>query len=263
MIGLAMIGGIILVAILAPWIATHDPTQIDFAKQFLAPGGAYYFGTDQNGYDIFSRVVWGAQYDLRTGLIVLAVATSLGSMLGLVAGYWSGKVEEAIMRFADAFLAFPGLILAIAVSAALNSRTLEVLVLAISIGWWPRYTRLVRAQTLTVKEMLYVEAAKASGSNSKNMLVRHIIPNIISPVIIQATLDLGGIILTAASLSFIGFGAPVGAPEWGRMVADGRNYLKSYWWIITFPGAAIFITVLGFNLLGDGLRDILDPRLRK
>jgi peptide/nickel transport system permease protein len=182
--------------------------------------------------------------------------------VGLVAGYFGGMIDEALMRISDVFLACPGLILAMAFSAAMQSRSLQVLVFAIALHNWPSYARLVRGQVLTIKESQYIEAARAVGASRWRIIYRHIAPNTISPIIVNGTLDTGRIILTAATLSFVGLGAPPGTPEWGRMVAEGRLYIQYYPWIIFWPGLMIFITVLGLNLLGDGLRDILDPRAR-
>jgi peptide/nickel transport system permease protein len=186
-----------------------------------------------------------------------------GSALGLVAGYLAGRADSLVMRLTEVFLAFPGLILAMALVAAVGSRSMFVVVLAIACRWWAPYARLVRAQVLAIRHSGYVEAAQALGLSGGRIIWRHVAPNCLSPVMVQATLDLGQIILTAAALSFIGLGAQPGQPEWGRMVADGRDYLRTNWWVATFPGLAIFVTVLGFNLVGDSLRDYFDPRLRQ
>jgi peptide/nickel transport system permease protein len=210
--------------------------------------------------DIFSRVLYGGRLALGSGLIILVLSTVTGSLLGLLAGYFAGRTDEAIMRVTDVFLAFPGLILAMAVVAGVQQRSLVVLVVAIALRWWAPYARIMRAQTMAVSALEFAQAALAGGASPRRVLFRHILPNTISPIIVQATLDLGYVILTAASLSFIGFGVPPGEPEWGRMIADGRQHMRTAWWVITFPGLAILLTVLGFNLLGDGIRDVLDPR---
>jgi peptide/nickel transport system permease protein len=247
--GLIIVAGLGLLALLAPVLATHDPRAVDLAEQLQPPGPRHWFGTDSAGQDIFSRVVYGSRLALGSGLLVLLLATTTGSLLGIVSGYLGGWVDEVIMRMTDMFLAFPGLILAMAVVAAL------------SIRWWTPYARLMRAEALALRQREFVEAARAIGAGSGRILFRHVLPNTIAPIVVQATLDLGYIILTAAALSFIGFGAQPGEPDWGRMVAEGREYLRTNPWVITFPGLAIFLAVLGFNLLGDGLRDALDPRL--
>jgi peptide/nickel transport system permease protein len=261
--GLAIIAGLLVVAALAPAFATHDPKAVDLPQRLMPPSARHWFGTDSAGQDIYSRVLHAARLDLSLGLLVLLTATAAGSVLGLVAGFLGGRADSVIMRLTEVFLAFPGLILALALVAAIGSRSMFVVVLAIACRWWAPYARLVRAQVLAVRHAGYVEAAHALGLSSARILFRHVAPNCMSPVLVQSTLDLGQIILTAAALSFIGLGAQPGQPEWGRMVADGRDYLRTNWWVATFPGAAIFVTVLGFNLVGDSLRDYFDPRLRQ
>lgn len=259
--GFAIIGLMVVTGVFAPLIAPHDPRAIDLRAQFEAPSWSHPFGTDSAGSDILSRIIFGSRYALLSGLVVLVVSAGLGSIYGLVAGFRGGWVDEVMMRVTDMFLAFPGLILAMTVVAALQRRGLFVVVLAIAIRWWAPYARMMRAQALSLREQDYVEAARAVGVPGRRILLRHVLPNAVSPIIVQATLDLGYIILTAAALSFIGFGAQPGEPDWGRMVADGREYLRDYWWISTFPGIAIFLAVMAFNLVGDAARDIFDPRL--
>jgi peptide/nickel transport system permease protein len=258
-----MVGGLLLIAALAPYLATHDPARVDLSQRLLPPSERYWFGTDSAGQDIYSRVLHAARLDLSLGLLVLVVATTTGTALGLVAGFLGGRTDGVIMRLTEVFLAFPGLILALALVAAVGSRSLVVVVIAIACRWWAPYARLARAQVLAIRHAGYVEAATALGLSNGRVLLRHIAPNSLGPIVVQATLDLGQIILTAAALSFIGLGAQPGQPEWGRMVADGREYLRTNWWVVTFPGMAIFISVLGFNLVGDSLRDYFDPRLRQ
>ena len=259
-VGVLTIAALLLVSILAPAIATHDPRSVNLQDQLRPPGAAHFFGTDSAGMDIFSRVLYGGRLALGSGLIILVLSTVTGSLLGLLAGYFAGRTDEAIMRVTDVFLAFPGLILAMAVVAGVQQRSLVVLVVAIALRWWAPYARIMRAQTMAVSAREFAQAALAGGASPRRVLFRHILPNTISPIIVQATLDLGYVVLTAASLSFIGFGVPPGEPEWGRMIADGRQHMRTAWWVITFPGLAILLTVLGFNLLGDGIRDVLDPR---
>jgi peptide/nickel transport system permease protein len=263
LLGLAVVAGMVLLAILAPVLATHNPTQVDLTRRLLPPSERHWFGTDSAGQDIYSRVLHAARLDLMLGALVLLVATATGSVLGLLAGYLGGRTDGVIMRLTEVFLAFPGLILALALVAAVGSRSLLVVVVAIACRWWAPYARLMRAQVLAVRHAGYVEAAHAVGLSIPRIVARHVAPNCLSPIVVQATLDVGQIILTAAALSFIGLGAQPGEPEWGRMVADGREYLRTNWWVVTFPGSAIFLSVLGFNLLGDGLRDYFDPRLRQ
>jgi peptide/nickel transport system permease protein len=261
LVGLVIMVSLGVMAIFAPVLATYDPRAVDLAGQFQPPGPVHWFGTDSAGQDVYSRVIYGSRLALGSGLLVLLLATTAGSVIGIVAGYRGGWLDEVVMRITDMFLAFPGLIIAMAVVAAIQQRSLWAIVIAISVRWWTPYARLMRAEALSLRTRDFVFAARALGAPAPRILLAHILPNAIAPIVVQATLDLGYIILTAASLSFIGFGAQPGEPDWGRMVADGREYMRSNPWIITFPGAAIFLAVLGFNLLGDGLRDVLDPRL--
>jgi peptide/nickel transport system permease protein len=259
--GFAILAVLLVTALFAPILAPYDPRAIDLRARFVAPAWEHPFGTDAAGSDVLSRVIYGSRLALMSGVVVLVISTLGGSLLGLFAGFRGGWVDEVIMRVTDMFLAFPGLILAMAVVAALQRRGILVVVVAIAIRWWAPYARMMRAQVLTLREQDYVDAARASGVPRGRILFRHILPNAMSPIIVQATLDLGYIILTAASLSFLGFGAQPGEPDWGRMVADGREHLRNAWWVVTFPGLAILLTVMAFNLVGDAARDIFDPRL--
>ncbi|MEM2843544.1 MAG: ABC transporter permease [Candidatus Bathyarchaeia archaeon] len=260
--GFIIISIFIIAAILAPWIAPYGPEERIWAEQQQPPSLKHLFGTDENGGDIFSRVIWGARIDLSIALAVVGSAALIGSIIGAVSGFMGGKIDEALMRVTDVFLAFPGLILAMAIAAALG-RNLINLTIALTVVWWPSYARLIRGVVLSEREKLYVEAAKAIGAKNTRIIFRHILPNVIYPLLVNATLDLGSVILTAAGLSFIGFGAGAGIAEWGRMISDGRNYLFQAPWMATFPGLAILLSSLALNLVGDGLRDVLDPRLRR
>ncbi len=240
---------------------TLSPLAVD-CQVFLAPSSAHPFGTDNFGEDWYSKVLYGASLSLEIGLLVVIPASLIGSMLGLVAGFKGGLLEEVIMRVTDIFLSIPSLILAIAITAVLG-RSIVNVTYALIITWWPWYTRLVRGQVLSIKERQFVESAKSVGASPTRLMIRHILPNSISPVIVQASMDFGYVILTAAGLGFLGLGAPPGTAEWGVMISEGLNYLFNAPWMAVFPGLAIVLTVLGFNLLGDGLRDILDPRLRR
>jgi len=261
-VGFALVGLFIAFAILAPWIAPHGPEERFWQMPQEPPSWEFPFGTDTTGGDILSRVIWGARLDLAIALTVVISAIIIGSVLGAVSGFMGRAFDEVLMRITDVFLAFPALILAMAVAAALG-RNLTNLTIALVVVWWPTYARLIRGQVLAEKEKLYVDAARAIGAKPSRIIFRHVLPNAIFPVIVQATLDLGGVILTAAGLSFIGFGAGAGVAEWGLMIADGRSYLFQSPWIATFPGLAILLSSLGLNLVGDGLRDVLDPRLRR
>ena len=261
-LGTAIIMGLLLVAALAPLLATHGPYEQVLGDRLLAPSVAHLFGTDGLGRDIFSRVVHGARVTLTIALLVAAISTPLGMLIGIVAGYLGGMVDEIMMRLADVFLAFPRLILAIAFAAALGPGV-ENAILAIAIAQWPSYARLARAETLNVKSNDYIQAMRVLGAGKLTIMAGHILPLTLSSIIVRMSLDMGTIILTAAGLGFLGLGAQPPMPEWGLMVSDGRQYLVDQWWVSTLPGIAILVVVMGFNLLGDGIRDVLDPRQRQ
>ena len=261
MVGLIIILGLIFAAIFAPIITPYGAEERIWTDIKDAPSGDHWFGTDDSGGDVFSRIIWGSQISLKIGILVVVTAGVLGSTLGVVAAYFGKWVDEIIMRITDIFIAFPGLILAMAVASALG-RSIENVMLALVVVWWPAYARLVRSVALSVREQKYIESARAVGAGNRRIVFRHMLPNCMSPMLVQGTMDMGAVMLVAAGLSFIGFGAQPGQAEWGRMVADGQAYFITYPWISFFPGMAIFLTVLGFNLFGDGLRDIMDPKLR-
>jgi len=259
--GVLIIGALVGIALVASLIAPADPTRTNLEIRFDPPTRAHPFGTDQLGRDILSRVIYGTRVSLRIAILTAVIATTIGAPLGIVSGYFRGRVDDLLMRLTDMFMAFPRLILAMAIAAALRP-SLENVIIAISLAAWPAYARLARSVTLGLREETFVEAARALGAGSMRILSRHVLPGVLSPLVIQISLDMGGIILTAAGLGFIGIGAQPPTPEWGVMIADGRNYITQQWWVSTFPGIAIALVVLGFNLLGDGIRDLLDPRLR-
>jgi len=262
LLGIFLILAFFFLAILAPFIATHDPLAIDVFNRFQPLSKRHLLGTDELGRDVFSRVIYGTRLTLQAGVTIVGIAFVVGTILGAIAGFWGGWTETLIMRTVDVFMSFPALILALAVAAALGPSLIHA-VIALSVVWWPWYTRLVRGQILSVKESVYVEAGKALGASSVRLLFRHVLPNCISPIVVLATLDMGYAILTAAGLSFIGVGAQPPSPEWGAMLSTGRSYITTAWWYPTFPGIALSLIVLGFNLLGDGFRDLLDPRWRR
>ena len=255
---------ITLTALLAPWIAPypHDIGVTHIQKRFQPPSLAHFFGTDALGRDIFSRIIFGARISLEVGILAIGLALLIGVPLGVVAGYSGGAIDEVIMRTTDIFLSFPSLLLAMAISAILGPN-LKNAMIAIAIAWWPWYTRLVRSEAISIKERDYVAAAKGVGASWIRIIFKHVLPNSLTPIIIQASMDFGSVILTCASLSFLGLGAQPPTPEWGLMISTGRTFFLTKWWIVTFPGIAIFITVLSFNLVGDGLREILDPKMRR
>ena len=264
-VGLIMVVFILLVAIVGPPLVPYpkDATgAVHVRERLLPPSQEHYFGTDDVGRDIFSRVIVGGRYSLMAGVVVLVIANTIGITLGAVAGYFGGRINMLIMRFTDIFFTIPALILALSISAALG-RGLVVAMAAISLVWWPGYCRLTQGEVLALKEKAYVEAARGLGASHARIIFQYILPNCLSPIIVKASLDMGFAILTTAGLGFIGVGAQPPIPDWGVMVSKGRSYLPTWWWYSTFPGLAIFIVVLGFNLLGDGLRDIFDPRTRR
>lgn len=260
--GLALILALVATAVLAPHVAPYDPLETRPRDRLKPPSSAHLLGTDQLGRDILSRVLYGAQISLRIAGLVALIAGLSGTVVGLVCGYFGGLLDDVLMRITDVFMAFPQLILAMAISAALGP-SLENAIIAISLTEWTVFARLARSRALAIREETYVEAARALGAGRSRILFRHILPLSLSPLVVQVSLEMGGIIRTAASLGFLGLGAQPPTPEWGVMVTAGRNYLPGQWWVSTFPGLAIFLAVLGFNLLGDGIRDILDPRLRR
>jgi len=255
---------IVLVAILAPVIAPY-PEDAGSATHPLnglqPPSGEHLFGTDQVGRDVFSRVVFGARVSPVIAALVILVSLVIGVGLGIVAGYFGGIVDDVIMRITDVFLAFPALLLALAFAAVLTP-SIQTTVIAISITWWPWYTRLIRGQAASVAGRRYVESARALGVRHRVIVFRHILPNSLTPILVQASLDVGGVILTASALSFLGLGAQDPTPDWGLMVAQGQSFFTTHWWLVTFPGLAILFTAVAFNLIGDGLRDVLDPHRR-
>jgi len=288
MVGLIIVVAFLLIAVLAPFLAppfdADDPTYIPRDWKSPKPPGAtttirnyqtnytLIMGSGKHGIDIYYGVIWGTQTSIYISMLVVFIASIIGIVLGAIAGYFGGKVDELLMRVTDVFLSIPGLILAMAVAAVL-SRTLENIMLALIVVWWPPYARLVRGQVLSVRENTYVEAAKAVGSKQSRILFKHVVPNSLAPMLVAATMDIGIVVLVAAGLSFIGFGVQSGTAEWGRLISDGQQYFLSTvyyqgvaynpWWMWVFPGMFIFLFVMGFNLFGDGLRDILDPRLRR
>jgi len=264
-LGIGIVSGLMLLAVLAPFIIPYpeDTYASMHPESALMPVSfEHLFGTDELGRDIFSRSIYGARISLQVGLVVILVASIIGVVLGGVSGYFGGVIDETIMRITDAFLSVPALVLALAVAATLGPG-LNNAMAAISVTWWPWYARLVRGQVLEVKQELYVEAARSMGGGKLYIIFKHIMPNTLAPIVVNASMDVGFAILTAASLGFLGLGAQPPAPEWGLMISTGRRYMPTRWWYTTFPGLMIFVSVLGFNLLGDGLRDLLDPRIRR
>jgi peptide/nickel transport system permease protein len=259
MIGIFMIAAVVAIAIFAPHLAPHPDKvyHVNIKIRLQPPSREHPCGTDDHGRDILSRMLFGSRISLQVAVIVVSLATLMGTTLGLVSGYSGGMVDNVLMRITDAFLAFPPLVLALCIQAALGASVSNTMI-ALSLVWWTWYARIVRGQVLTIKEELYIESARTMGVRSLRMMFRHILPNCVGPIIVQGTLQMGYAVIATASLGFLGIGAQEPIPEWGLMVASGRSFLPDWWWISTFPGFAIFWMVLGFCLLGDATRDIYE-----
>jgi peptide/nickel transport system permease protein len=259
---LIVLGMLLLMAIvgsrLAPYPAQGEGAS-DVASRMLPPSSSHLFGTDQLGRDVLSRVIVGARGAVAVALLVVALAAGIGMPLGAIAGYRRGRIDGAIMRLTDLFLAFPPLLLAMAIVAALGPG-LDHLALALAISWWPWYARLARGTAVSLRERPFIEAARSAGLSDSAIIMRHILPNSIAPILVQATIDIGTVILAAGSLAFLGLGVSPPTPDWGLMVSEGRTYILDQWWLSTFPGLAILVSVLAVNVIGDLLRDLLDPR---
>jgi peptide/nickel transport system permease protein len=262
LVGMAIVILLLLMAIFAPLLAPGSPYAQSLTQRLLPPSAAHWFGTDELGRDIYTRVVHGGRVTLTIVLLVAIIVAPVGLAIGTAAGYFGGLLDTVLMRITDIFLAFPRLILALAFVAALGPG-IENAVIAIALTAWPPYARVARAETLTLRESDFISAVRLQGASSLRILLRHVMPLCLSSVIIRVTLDMAGIILTAAGLGFLGLGAQPPIPEWGAMVSSGRAFLLDQWWVATIPGIAIFVVSLGFNLLGDGLRDVLDPKQRR
>ena len=264
MLGLAISALLVLAAIFAPWLAPYPGDasgDINMKVKLQPPSAEHLMGTDQFGRDVFSRVLFGARKSLTIGIGIVVIAFLIGLPLGLIAGYYGGRIDEVLMRVCDGFLSFPVLLLPIVIGGVFGG-SMKINMIGLAIVWWPWYVRLLRGQVLTTREQAYVLAAKSIGVKDRTIILRHIIANSIGPVLVQVSLDLGYAILASASLSFIGIGAKPPTAEWGFMISEARPYFMDFWWTTAFPGLAIFLTVFTFNLLGDGLREILDPKTR-
>ena len=260
--GCLIIAAMVFLAVFASVLSPYDPIRISLAERLRPPSAVHLFGTDELGRDILSRIMYGARISLRIGMLVVLIAGGLGALTGAISGYVGQRVDNLIMRVMDVVLSFPPLVLALALAAALGP-DLNNAILAVAFVMIPKFARLVRGEALAVKERQFISAARAAGAKSLWIILHHILPNCLASVIVLATLVLGEAILIAASLSFIGLGAQPPTPEWGAMVSVGRKFLMDQWWYATFPGLFILTTVIGFNILGDALRDILDPRIRR
>lgn len=258
--GLGLFGIILVAGLAAPWLTNADPTKLSMRNKFLPPGESFLFGTDNLGRSLWSRTIWGAQLSIVIGVSVVALNAVFGTLLGAVAGYFRA-LDNGLMRINDALMAFPAILLAIGITAVLGPSTANV-ILALAIVYIPRTARIVRSSVIVLREMEYVQAAVAAGAGHWRILIRHILPNAMAPLIVQLSFLFAYAVLSEATLSFLGLGAVPPTPTWGNIMAEGRQYMREAPWIITIPGVALMITVMGLNLLGDGLRDVLDPRLR-
>jgi peptide/nickel transport system permease protein len=261
MIGASILIGFILIAIFASLIATHDPRQANVMSRLQGWSTTHYFGTDKVGRDVFSRIVYGTRISIKIGLVAMTFSISIGAALGIIAGYYGGWLDNAIMRLMDMMLAMPSILLAIVIVTILG-QSLTNAIIAVSIVYIPQYARILRASTLAIREQEYVTAARAIGASDFRILTTTILPNCLAPLIVQSTLGMGAAILDAAGLSFLGLGAEIGEPEWGAMLNENRSLIRRAPWTVMTPGIAIFLIVLGFNLLGDALRDVLDPQVK-
>ncbi|MDQ7988936.1 MAG: ABC transporter permease [Candidatus Dactylopiibacterium sp.] len=257
--GLVVILALLLVAAFAPWIATHDPLAQDLANTLKAPSAAHWFGTDEYGRDIFSRLVYGSRITLYIISLVTVIVGPVGLTIGVVSGYFGGWIDTVFMRITDIFVSFPGLVLALAFVAALGPG-LDHAVIAIALTAWPPIARLARAETLSLRKADFIVAVQLQGASPLRILTRHVAPMCLSSVVVRLTMNMAGIILTAAGLGFLGLGAQPPVPEWGAMISAGRRYMLECWWLVAMPGMAIMMVSLAFNLFGDGMRDVLDPR---
>ncbi|WP_025027031.1 nickel transporter permease [Caldalkalibacillus mannanilyticus] len=263
----ALIGGylilsFILIAIFGPLLTQHDPTKVNYSIKLLSPSAEHWFGTDHNGRDVFTRIVHGMSITLWVGFLSVMVGAIVGIPLGIFSGYYGGRVDSLIMRLMDILLAFPGILLALALVSVLGGSLTNV-VIAVGIFSVPAFARIVRGSTLAARKLEYIDAVRALGSSDMRIIFKHILPNILSPIIVQATLRIATAILTASALSFLGLGAQPPTPEWGAMLSDGRSYMFDHPHVALYPGLAIVIVVLAFNIFGDGLRDALDPKMKK
>ncbi|HSS90081.1 MAG TPA: ABC transporter permease [Streptosporangiaceae bacterium] len=261
-VGALMSALIVVIALLAPLLAPFPADAGSATHPFLVlhpPSAQHWFGTDNVGRDIYSRVLYGARISPLIAVIVLAISCAVGIPLGVAAGYFGGWLDETIMRVTDIFLAFPPLLLALALAAVLPA-SITTVIIVIALTWWPWYTRLIRGQAASVAGRPYIDSCRALGISRWRIIFRHILPNSITPLIVQVSLDVGGVILTVSALSFLGLGAQDPTPDWGLMVAEGQDYFLTSWWVVTFPGIAILVTAFAFTLLGDGLRDLMDPK---
>jgi peptide/nickel transport system permease protein len=264
---LAVLGGLLvfavfITAIFAPFIAPHDPSKIDIKNILMGPSLVHPLGTDELGRDVLSRMIWGSRVSLEVGFVAVGIATIIGILLGAVAGYYGGYIDAAIMRMVDIMLSIPTIFLVLAVIAILEPNIINIMIV-IGLTSWMEPARLIRAEFISLKEREFVIAARAIGANDRRIIFRHVLPNGLSPILVSATMGVGGAILVESALSFLGLGVQPPTPSWGSLLSSGKDNIEIAWWLSAFPGLAILVTVLGYNLLGEGIRDALDPRQRE
>jgi peptide/nickel transport system permease protein len=262
MSGLVMVGGLFWVSLLAPWLAPYDPSFIDLKAVLMPPSPEHWLGTDPLGRDVLSRIIFGSQVSLKVGFVAVGLATCIGIIVGALAGYYGGWVDLVLMRFVDLMLCFPSFFLILAVIALLEPSIWNIMVV-IGVTGWMGVARLVRAEFLSLKERDFVEAARALGASDRRLIMRHLLPNALAPVMVSATLGVAGAILTESALSFLGLGVQPPTPSWGNILTAGKDNIEIAWWLSVFPGLAILVTVMSYNLLGEGIREAIDPRLQE
>jgi len=253
---------VFLIALLAPWIAPYDPSQIDIKNILIGPSSQHFFGTDELGRDVLSRMIWGSRVSLQVGFVAIGIATIIGILLGAVSGFYGGYIDSAIMRAVDIMLSIPTIFLVLAVIAILEPSIINIMIV-IGLTSWMEPARLIRAEFISLKEREFVVAAHAMGAGDSRIIMKHVLPNGLSPILVSATMGIGGAILIESALSFLGLGVQPPTPSWGSLLSSGKDNIEIAWWLSAFPGLAILITVLGYNLLGEGIRDALDPRQRE
>lgn len=260
--GGVLVLGVFVIAIFAPWISPYDPSKIDIKNILVGPSMQHLFGTDDLGRDVLSRMVWGSRVSLQVGFVAIGIATIIGIILGAISGFYGGYIDSAIMRAVDIMLSIPTIFLILAVIAILEPSIINIMVV-IGLTSWMEPARLVRAEFISIKEREYVTAARALGASDSRIIFKHILPNGLSPILVSATMGIGGAVLVESALSFLGLGVQPPTPSWGSLLSSGKDNIEIAWWLSAFPGLAILITVLGYNLLGEGIRDALDPRQRE
>lgn len=259
LLGLGIVILLSFTGVFAPWLAPYEPTEQHIENRLQPPSSGHPMGTDQLGRDMFTRILYGARISLQVSVTVVAITLFIGGLVGVISGYAGGLIDEGLMRLVDLLIAFPGLLFALVIAAVLGPSLMNIMIALSAVGW-TGYARIIRGSVLSVREDEFIKAAQVMGASRTRIIIRHLVPNVISPIVVLATMNMATVVLATAGLSFLGLGAQPPTPEWGNMLANSRDTLTTAWWVANFPGMMIMLTVLGFNLLGDGLRDVLDPR---